>query len=179
MISFSSLRKPGYALIGEDENKLEDNSVSHSWKTSSVLLIAVVTAFFAGFGGYLAGNHASLQPEKDWLGKIAPECRSNSIESYVLISHMVQLRPVPSIIPFTIERSLRSHLLMKPKRFGRLCFPVWIIFFFPRRNKLDFPSNTTLYPGGRGFIQNPAISPDVMGVAVYHQLHCLVSISPS
>lgn len=48
-------------------------------------------------------------------------------------------------------------------------------FFFG----ICFLSNSTAYPGGRGFIKNPAISSDVMGVAVYHQLHCLVSVTPS
>lgn len=32
----------------------------------------------------------------------------------------------------------------------------------------------TRYAGGRGFVQHPTVSPTVMGMAVFHQLHCLV-----
>ncbi|PQE23634.1 Tat pathway signal sequence protein [Rutstroemia sp. NJR-2017a BVV2] len=36
-----------------------------------------------------------------------------------------------------------------------------------------------MFPRGRGFIENPAVSPKPMGVAVFHQLHCLDAIRRS
>lgn len=70
-----SLRQTGYILVGEEESKHEEKYkfLSRSWKTSTVLLVAVVVALFAGFGGYLAGEHAFREPKRDWLGEIALE----------------------------------------------------------------------------------------------------------
>ncbi|MCJ1481037.1 hypothetical protein MMC06_001193 [Schaereria dolodes] len=51
-----------------------------------------------------------------------------------------------------------------------------------QRKFADAPTNATektwevMFPRGRGFIQNPNVSPNMMGVAVYHQLHCLDAI---
>ena len=39
---------------------------------------------------------------------------------------------------------------------------------------IDFAPCANAFEGGRGFIYNPDIAPDPMGVAVFHQLHCLV-----
>lgn len=68
-----SLRESEYTLVGDDESKHEEKTkrLSHSWKTPSVLLIGVVIALCAGFGGYLAGVHNFRPSENDWLGEIA------------------------------------------------------------------------------------------------------------
>lgn len=75
-----------------------------------------------------------------------------------------------------------SHVLIQPlaKSFlepdGSLRYKMHFNGSFPRA-----ASPTTdalwdsLFPSKFGFVQHPIISPDVSGIAMFHELHCLVS----
>jgi hypothetical protein len=48
---------------------------------------------------------------------------------------------------------------------------------FPQRpNEESHTAWAPLFPAKLGFVQNPELAPSVASIAVYHELHCLVSI---
>ena len=50
---------------------------------------------------------------------------------------------------------------------------------FPQRaNEKSDAAWASLFPKKLGFVQHPELAPNVAGIAVFHELHCLVSHNP-
>lgn len=50
---------------------------------------------------------------------------------------------------------------------------------FPQRpNEESDVAWANLFPEKLGFVQHPELAPNVAGIAVFHELHCLVSTWP-
>lgn len=68
----------------------------------------------------------------------------------------------------------RAHRQMRPRRLGWGSFRVRessAVFQLHRH-----PLVLTLGADGLGFVQHPIVSPEISAIAVFHSLHCLVSI---
>lgn len=87
---------------------------------------------------------------------------------------MFQHLPVGSTILSNTGGSFRQDPATMSRRFGGTrCFQVSSMNCTPVAFLVYSRVNTRVE--GRGFIQHPEISPAPHGLAVFHQLHCLVS----
>ncbi|KAL8761568.1 MAG: hypothetical protein Q9184_002333 [Pyrenodesmia sp. 2 TL-2023] len=188
--SFGHLQESHYvALDNDDEHaaitgeKQPPKPTPWYYSTASKLLATTVLALSTGIiVGILACNyhHAALA-QKNWLGKKTQAHPNRQYEQHLSPGKLLtpfslaQLQQVPWTTPSPTGGNSPTRQPRRRRGRGKSCSLVRAA----SPSIHHHPTYLTKRSGGRGFIQNPAIGPNKMGVAVYHQLHCLVCTPPS
>ena len=80
------------------------------------------------------------------------------------------IRMMYTVLPNTS----RAHILTVPA--GGLHYYMQFNKTFPQRpDKESDAAWASLFPDKLGFVQHPELAPNVAGIAVFHELHCLAS----
>ena len=79
-------------------------------------------------------------------------------------------RPIPQ------QREQRSTHLPSLGPPGDLSYPMIYNITYTQNSPSSNSLWDAMFPRGVGFVKHPSISPDLSGLAVFHELHCVVSI---